>query len=168
MYSVHKSPGRWLNYLLSGLIFFILNFGFSRLFDPQSLQADLLKGLVSSLFFVLFFWASMHWLARYLNRKLNFEFSPEETALFESGANLRRGMESVGGKLFISDQRLVFISHQYNVQRGTLEIERNRIEQVLPRKNMGLISNGLQVDTTEGKTYHFVVDQQDKWLQLLP
>ncbi|MFP4090426.1 MAG: hypothetical protein ACLFUB_18915 [Cyclobacteriaceae bacterium] len=167
MHSVRQMPGRWLIYLASGLVFFIINVGINRLMDPQGLQADLLEGLLTSIFFVLIFWTSMHWLARYLNRKLSFEFPPGETACFESGANLRRGREAVGGKLFLSDQRLVFISHQYNVQRDPLEIERDRIAQVVPHKSLGFISNGLQLKTTEGRVYHFVVDQQDKWLKVL-
>src|SRR6187455_2813762 len=45
-----------------------------------------------------------------------------ETPVKDGGANLQRGVETVGGWLYLTNQRVVFESHAFNVQTGVTEI----------------------------------------------
>ncbi len=53
---------------------------------------------------------------------LKTDLHPGETVVRDSRANLQRGAETVGGHLYLTDQRLIFESHAVNVQRGATEI----------------------------------------------
>ena len=55
-----------------------------------------------------------------------------ETLLREGAANLQRGVETVGGRLFLTDRRLLFRSHGFNVQDGDTEIPLARIRGARP------------------------------------
>ena len=43
---------------------------------------------------------------------------PGESLVKDSRANLQRGLETVGGRLYLPTKRLLFESHQFNVQTG--------------------------------------------------
>src|SRR5688572_21922907 len=45
-----------------------------------------------------------------------------ETVVFESMASHYRGAEAVGGKLYLTDKRLIFKSHKLNIQNHKLII----------------------------------------------
>lgn len=54
-----------------------------------------------------------------------------EQIYFDVLANLFIGPEAVGGKLKITDRRLVFKSHDFNIQTGTIEILIEQIAEVI-------------------------------------
>ena len=43
---------------------------------------------------------------------------PDEVLIKQGPANLQRGTETVGGRLTLTSQRLVFESHRFNLQAG--------------------------------------------------
>jgi hypothetical protein len=91
-----------------------------------------------------------------------------ENILFDTGANHFKGAEGVGGKLYLTNQRLVFKSHNFNIQNHELSINLSDIEQVERYKVAGLINKGLSVTTLDNKTEKFVVQQIDEWMNQLP
>ncbi|HBN54099.1 MAG TPA: hypothetical protein DD456_08765 [Stenotrophomonas sp.] len=91
-----------------------------------------------------------------------------ETLLREGAANLQRGMEAVGGRLFLTDRRLLFRSHGFNVQDGDTEIPLARIRGARPcwARLLGvlpLLPNSLAVATDE-RDYRFVLFGRRQWL----
>ncbi|KFZ36992.1 hypothetical protein HR45_13180 [Shewanella mangrovi] len=99
---------------------------------------------------------------------MNMELRDGEKIVKEGPANLQRGIEAVGGKLFLTTQRLVFTSHKFNVQTGSTNIEVKNIQSCQPRwtKFLGvipLIPNSLAVLATDGKEYCFVLYGREKW-----
>ena len=92
---------------------------------------------------------------------------PGETILFETGANHFKGIEAVGGKLYLTTRRLVFKSHKFNIQNHELSMRLSDIEKVDRYKTAGIVNNGLAVTTTRGVIEKFVVQQPDQWLSLL-
>jgi len=90
-----------------------------------------------------------------------------ETILFDTGANHFKGAEAVGGKLYLTDKRLVFKSHKFNIQNHKLSINLSDIEKVDRYKTLGLVNNGLSVTTTGNRIEKFVVQQPDKWFSQL-
>lgn len=93
---------------------------------------------------------------------------PGETVIKEGAANLQRGIEQVGGKLFLTTHRLVFESHALNVQTGATIIALSdvsgtalcwtKVFGVLP-----LVPNSLAVSTQHGKQHRFVLYGRKKW-----
>lgn len=91
----------------------------------------------------------------------------DETILFEIGANHFKGVEGVGGKLYLTNKRLVFKSHKLNIQNHELSIILTDIDKVDRYKTLGLVNNGLAVTTADNKIEKFVVQQVDEWVNQL-
>lgn len=90
-----------------------------------------------------------------------------EQVLKEGPANLKRNVEAVGGKLYLTNQRLVFESHAFNVQTGVTECELGEIESAEPCWTtllfIPIVPNGLTVTTRSGERYRMVVFGRRGW-----
>jgi len=91
-----------------------------------------------------------------------------EQIIKEGAANLQKGIETVGGKLSLTNQRLVFEAHKLNVQGGVTEVELSDIQSSQTRwtKFLGIIplfANSLAVYTKGGKEYRFVLFGRSAW-----
>jgi len=95
---------------------------------------------------------------------------PGETTVRDGPANLQRGLETVGGRLHLTDQRLVFESHRFNIQTGVTIIALSEVARLRKTwtKFLGLIPlapNSLSVHTSAGAEYRFVVWDRKGWIQ---
>ena len=98
---------------------------------------------------------------------MKIELAANERVIREGGANVQRRWEAVGGRLFLTNARLVFSSHSFNVQTGPLEIPLADIREITPcwTKFMGLIPlapNSLAVRSDSGE-HRFVVHGRRAW-----
>lgn len=96
----------------------------------------------------------------------------DEKPVRDAGANLQRGIEAVGGRLYLTSERLIFESHRFNVQTGATVIRLNEIEGVWKcwTRLFGLIPlvpNSLAVATERGKIYRFVISDRDAWMRII-
>lgn len=96
------------------------------------------------------------------------ELLPNETVIKEGAANLQRGAETVGSKLFLTNQRLVFESHAFNIQTGATLIELAHIVKTALcwTKFLNLIPlapNSLEVVTLQGEQHRFVLYGRKAW-----
>ena len=96
------------------------------------------------------------------------EMLPGEATVKEGVANLQRGVETVGGKLFLTNQRLVFESHAFNIQTGETTIPLGDISETMLcwTKFLNLIPitpNSLAVFTLEGRQHRFVLFGRTAW-----
>lgn len=82
-------------------------------------------------------------------------------------ANLFRGMEGVGGKIDVTNERVIFKAHSLNVQRQPLEIRISEIAHVGKRSTWGLIPNGMEIATRKGETYKFVLYNRGTVIKLI-
>ncbi|MDT2046978.1 MULTISPECIES: GRAM domain-containing protein [Bacillaceae] len=84
-------------------------------------------------------------------------------------ANLMKGLEGVGGKLYLTSTELTHKSHAVNVQRGTVTLNLADIETVERVRNkllgVPLLKNGLKITTNEGEELQFVVNKADQWIE---
>ena len=92
---------------------------------------------------------------------------PGETSIKSGPANLQRGAETVGGKLYLTTHRLVFESHAFNLQTGATIIPLQEISETTPcwTKFLNLIPiapNSLSVSTTSGER-RFVLFGRMSW-----
>jgi hypothetical protein len=113
----------------------------------------------------------------YINEKLAGKFSnkvgmkikPElelnEEIEIEGPANLFRGIEGVGGKIFLTNKKLIFKSHKINIQKGQTDIDYAIIKGLVKRKTAKLIKNGIRIISQKGKEYDFVVNEGDLWFE---
>ena len=77
-------------------------------------------------------------------------------------ANLFRGLESVGGKLKITDKEIIFTPHKINPQKKPLLIKINDIKEVGKRNTFYIVPNGLAIVVKSGEEYKFVVNNRQK------
>jgi hypothetical protein len=95
------------------------------------------------------------------------ELEPGEKIMAEVLANLFRGWEAVGGKLYITDRRIRFESHRWNARSGPTEIPLREVRAVAPIDNLGYIPNGMLVETEGGMSFRFVVWRRQRLMELI-
>ncbi len=76
-------------------------------------------------------------------------------------------MEGVGGRLYLTNKRLVFKSHKLNIQNHQLSINLIDVIGFNKYKTLGIINNGLSIQTAQNTTEKFVVEQADEWINKL-
>ena len=89
---------------------------------------------------------------------------PGEASRHAGPANHFVGVEGVGGKLVLTDRRVVFRSHGFNIQVHALELPLASIASVTPVMTLGLVDNGLLFRMTDGHVERFVVGGRQEWL----
>lgn len=87
----------------------------------------------------------------------------DERVLFEEGASHFHHYIAVGGTLYLTNQRLLFISHEHRVHTHRSSIALASIDRVEPFKTMLLTPNGLAVWKKDGEMEHFIVDDRKSW-----
>ena len=88
--------------------------------------------------------------------------------LFKEGpASLFVNMESVGGWLTLTDQRLQFTPHKINVQTAPMELPLHQIASAATVATAGIVPNGLKIDTATGETFRFVVNGRAEWVDAM-
>jgi hypothetical protein len=88
-----------------------------------------------------------------------------ETTLHAGPANHFKGLESVGGHLWLTSDRLYFRSHKMNLQNHEWSAPLADIASVHAIKTLGLIRNGLSVRLTSSEEHRFVVGDHARWVQ---
>jgi hypothetical protein len=91
-------------------------------------------------------------------------FDGDETVLEHGPANHFKGLEGVGGKLFLTERRLRFRSHGFNVQNHDESYPLEDIVAVEPARTLGIIPNGLLVQLRDGRRERFVVTARGSWV----
>ncbi len=105
--------------------------------------------------------------SNFVNRTTKIDTSPGEDVKFKTPANHIKGIEAVGGKLYLTNQRLIFKSHKLNFQNHLLSIDLKDIESVDRYKRVGMINNGLSITTAQNVKEKFVVEQVEEWVNLM-
>ena len=95
-----------------------------------------------------------------------------ERLVRQTGASLQRGIEAVGGQLFLTTRRLIFEAHWLNVQRGRTVVPLRDVEDVWKTWTkllwvIPILPNVLAVATAKGKTYRFIMFERDAWIRLI-
>jgi hypothetical protein len=93
--------------------------------------------------------------------------STEQYVLQNAAANLFRGIEGVGGRLDVTNERVIFRPHSLNIQTKVLEIDLKEIVKVEKRNTMFVVPNGMKIGVTGGKEYKFVVWGRTKLIEII-
>lgn len=89
----------------------------------------------------------------------------KETAIYDGLANVFKGKEAVGGKLYLTHDALVHKAHAANVQKEDVVIPLSDITGVTPKKSLLVLPNRLVVHTKDGRDVVFVVYKRDVWME---
>lgn len=87
----------------------------------------------------------------------------------EGAANLQRGMETVGGHLYLTNFRLIFEPHAINIQRKTEIVPVAAVQCLKPCRTkfldlIPLTDNSMAVFTHPGQEFRFVLYSRDSWI----
>jgi len=139
--------------------------------DIPNYNSIVFQGVVMGIFYVFLFPYLIKRTANKLSKKVDLEVkniivSPEEI-IFDGGANQIKGKEGVGGKLFITNKRILFVSHKYNIQNGTTSINPTDVTSVDKTKLARIFNSGIVLTLKDNTTYKFSVNNQDEWFTKL-
>ena len=71
-------------------------------------------------------------------------------------ANYFRGIEAVGGKIYFYEDKLIFKSHVFNIQRGETEIKYSDISEIQKRNTPFIELNDISIITKNGFNLKFI------------
>jgi hypothetical protein len=91
-------------------------------------------------------------------------FDSDETVVHYGPANHFKGIESVGGKLFLTNKRLRFRSHKFNAQTHDESYPIEAISAAEPARTLGIVPNGVLVHLRDGRRERFVVGGRTEWV----
>jgi hypothetical protein len=162
----------WRNALYAGIgfgILFGLFFGFVMGWLPPHDGADMVSLLATMVvpgaaFAVL---VGLFTNSKTIARQTALELPPGEVVEYASGANHFLKMESRGGRLHLTNKRLIFKPHSFNMQGGTMEIARSNIAGATKTQTLGIVPNGLLVTKKDGSAERFVVNGRAEWFRRL-
>jgi hypothetical protein len=81
-------------------------------------------------------------------------------------ANHYMGIEAVGGKLFLTNQKLRFKSHSINIQVHEMEIPLDQIVRI--EKASGLLAfKQINIFLKDGSVEKFVVNNREEWINTI-
>ena len=111
----------------------------------------------------------MNLIAEFLTKDLKVNFNDHETEVFSDGANLWRGALSVGGKLLLTEKRLIFLPHNFNLGFGGKDeyINLADIHSAKRVKTTAIVDNGLRITLSDDTELKFVVNKREQWIEKL-
>jgi len=131
----------------------------------KSVVSGIIAGFISGL---LFGWLTgLFSKSKFAKESTKIDLDLDEEIVFQTPANHFKGVEGVGGKLYLTSKRLIFKSHSLNIQNHQLSISLTDINNADRYKTLGVVNNGLAIITIQNKTEKFVVEQVDEWLKQL-
>lgn len=131
----------------------------------KAFVVGIISGVVAGLLYGLFI--GLFKSSKGINQSLQLLLNDGETILFQTNANHFKGAEAVGGRLFLTNARLVFLSHKLNIQQHEWTLDRSLIEGVARYKTLGIVANGLRIQTKGNKEEKFVVEEAATWIEKL-
>jgi len=136
-----------------------------------SIKSLVFQGLCYGVFFGIGFPYINTWLSQKFSKAIGAKIIPvlelEEEIEIEGPANLFRGIEGIGGKIFLTNKRIIFKSHRANIQRGQISIEYKKVKKITKRKTAKFLDNGIKIKTNNGSEFNFVVNERKQWIKKL-
>lgn len=127
-----------------------------------SIWKGIILGIISGLFFA---GVCVTFIAYIATRKdkLKERYGIGEQAFYDGVASYIKDKVSIGGWMYLFEDRLCFLSHALNVEVGEI---------VIPYQDITSVSKGtrwrrIAIQTKDGKCGEFVVNEADEWIEVL-
>ena len=145
--------------LLSGLVFGIIVGIYCYATNKEEIA------IVASIFcFITFSIISYFKMFSKIDFSEEFEKIDKKSIIYSGLANHFKDDISVGGTLYLLENKIVFQTNAINfIKRHQKIIELNEIDKTDFRKTMGLINNGIFIKTKDNITEEFVVNKRETW-----
>ncbi len=98
---------------------------------------------------------------------MNIKLQSDEKVMKSGFANHFKGIESVGGKLVLTNKRLYFKSHKLNFQNHELSLELKDIKEHVKVNTLSIVPNGLKIILKSGEEERFVLNRRNDWIKFL-
>jgi hypothetical protein len=144
--------------------FAILMIAFRSFMTGRLAAPVIFTGLISGLLFGLTFTIFVNFFKAKVLKNIIVELHPNEKVVMENGANHFKGVEGVGGKLVLTDKRLIFKSHPMNVQNHESSFDLTEIKNLSATKTLKVLKNGLKLDLANNESHRFIVDDPSAWV----
>ena len=158
------------NTLKLGVIFgIILAIGIittNSIIESQINIKIIVSGIIGSAIGGLIFGLFMKYIFK-IGNQIQINLQQNENIIKEGIANHIVKFDSVGGKLFLSNKRLIFKSHKINIHKHTIEIELNNISDCYKYKYLGIFSNRIKIITNENNIEKFVINKPNEWIETI-
>ncbi len=86
-----------------------------------------------------------------------------EFVIKQGAANHFVGIESVGGQLYLTNERLFYKSHNINFNNHELNIPLKNIKKTIYCRTFFVVPNGLKIHLKNGKIEQFVLWKKKQW-----
>ncbi|WP_274474462.1 GRAM domain-containing protein [Mangrovimonas aestuarii] len=91
-----------------------------------------------------------------------------ETIIFEDAANyFKNKWNAFGGKLYLTNKRLIFQSHNFNLKKLNKSIDLPEMKDVSEHKTGGIVDNGIRLRFYNDTHADFVVNNREIWVDKL-
>jgi hypothetical protein len=155
----------WITALTFGLSWTIFMIVFKLLIKDGPILAIIVSTLIGGIVAGLLFAWIMQYTAKRLFKKIIVETADNENIIKEGGANHFKGKEGVGGKLVLTDKRLIFKSHKFNIQNHQDNFDLGQVEKLQATKTLKFLENGLALELTNNERHKFIVDEPTDWIE---
>ena len=155
----------WIAALTFGLPWAILMIIFNSIasgaFTITTIVSTLFGGLVAGFLFA----SVLAYTAKKLFRRIIVETAENEIIIKEGAANHFKGKEGVGGKLVLTDKRLIFKSHKFNIQNHQENFDLGNVQTLRATRTLGILEKGLTLELTTNDKHKFIVDEPADWVE---
>ena len=109
----------------------------------------------------------MKWMSGDPYKHVKLKLESEETVVKEGGANLIPVNKGEGGKLAVTNRRLLFKGQRYDTKDFQFVIEYDKIESIRIYKSWKLLKNELHITMVDATKHRFAVDNTVQWLNAI-
>ena len=159
------SKKTWIIALMLGLSWAVLTVVQDAIMGEGITIRTILTAVVSGLLFGLLFSGLMRYWSKRMLKKVVVLIDEDEQVIKEAGANHFKGVEGVGGKLVLTNRRLIFKSHKYNVQNHQEDFSLERMLNLRTQKLLTVYENVIVLQVDDASTHKFVVDEPEDWVK---
>lgn len=154
--------------LFAGVVFTVFLYILDSLTGIKSrpLYDLIIEGIIFAIIYGILFYLLTEALIPALTKSIKPRLLENEKVENDEPVNLLKGFEKIGGKLFLTNKRLIFKSHKLNIHRKQISFEFTQISEVIERKSKAF-DNGIRITTVDNKNHDFVVQDSDQWLKKL-
>jgi hypothetical protein len=155
----------WITALTFGLPWTMTMIIFNLISKDGSVLSIIVSTVIGGLVAGLLFAWTMQYAAKRLFKKIVIETAHNENIIKEGGANHFMGKEGVGGKLVLTDKRLIFKSHKFNIQNHQDNFDLGQVKKLQATKTLKFLENGLTIELTNNDRHKFIVDEPTDWVE---
>ena len=157
----------WIAALTFGLPLTIIMIIYNSIFRGGPTFSIIVSALIGGTIAGLLFAWIMQYTAKRLVKNIIIETADNETILKEGGDNHVKGKEGVGGKIVLTNIRLIFKSHQLNIQNHQENFDLGQVEKLQATKTFGFWENGLMLELSHNAKHKFIVDEPTDWVEMI-